>query len=90
MRTDTLALQAGRLAALPIESSSSAFLDPAELLIHWKVQQRPQSMNAQPLSHDGVTEAQNHGYHLWSEVKQTQDLCDMSPRDAKPTCEFCS
>ena len=41
--------------------------------------------SVQPLSPDGITKAQNQGPHHWSEVKQTQDLFDMSPCDAKPT-----
>ena len=30
------------------------FLDPADLLVHWKAQQGPQRMNAEPISLDRV------------------------------------
>ena len=55
------------------------------MFLRWQACQRPQSMNAEPPSLDEVAERQDHRLCFRGEVQETEDLSDVSPRNAQLT-----
>ena len=74
---------------IPTASPCNCF-NPVQLLLRRQACQRPQRMNAEPPSLDGIAERQDDLLYFRGEVQEAEDLGHVGPRNAQLTGQISS